>query len=132
MLSEPPLMDRADFLLQTEFYHASSAVNNGKIIYNLFSECKPEIHSAQKRPVSKYFALNGILTLEPHIDNIIQYFCQRLDEKFVDGPNASQVCDLGEWITYCKAILILRFYGEALVIELTMYRYVGRRWPSYI
>ncbi|KAJ5910342.1 hypothetical protein N7504_004985 [Penicillium tannophilum] len=86
--------------LKTEFYHGSSAVNNGKIIYNLFSECKPEVHSAQKRPVSKYFSLNGILTLEPHIDSIIQYFCQRLNEKFVDGSNSSQVCDLGEWINY--------------------------------
>lgn len=89
-------------------------MNNGKIIYNLFSECKPEVHSAQKRPVSKYFSLNGILTLEPHIDSIIQYFCQRLNEKFVDGSNSSQVCDLGEWINYCKLNLILQFNEEAI------------------
>ncbi|KAJ5611906.1 hypothetical protein N7528_009011 [Penicillium herquei] len=87
--------------IKTEFYHGSSALNNGKIIYNLFSECNPAVHSGQKRPVSKYFSLNGIVTLEPHIDKMIQYFCQRLDEKFVDGDNSSEICDLGEWISFC-------------------------------
>lgn len=79
-------------------------MSNGKIIYNLFSECKPEVHALQKRPIAKYYSLNGVLPLEPHIDEIIRYFCQRLEENFVDVSNGSRICDLGEWISFCKAI----------------------------
>ncbi|OQE15890.1 hypothetical protein PENSTE_c026G05329 [Penicillium steckii] len=86
--------------LKTEFYHGSSALSNGKIIYNLFSECDRSIHSVQKRPISKYYSLNGILSLEGHIDTMIRNLCQRLDEKFVDVSKSSQICDLGEWVSF--------------------------------
>ncbi|KAF9239542.1 hypothetical protein LCP9604111_9084 [Penicillium roqueforti] len=86
--------------LKTEFYHGSSAKNNGKIIYNLFSECDPKLHAQQKRPVSKHYSMTGILPLEPHIDDMISYLCQRLEEKFIDGSNQTGTCDLGEWIAY--------------------------------
>ncbi|KAJ5250800.1 hypothetical protein N7489_001210 [Penicillium chrysogenum] len=86
--------------LKTEFYHGSSAKSNGKIIYNLFSECTPEIHAQQKRPISMHYSLKGMLSLEPHIDVMIQYFCQRLEENFIDAPNGTQVCDIGEWIAF--------------------------------
>ncbi|CAI7654472.1 unnamed protein product [Penicillium glandicola] len=87
---------KSDYL-KTEFYHGSSAKNNGKIIYNLFSECNPQLHAQQKRPISKHYSLTGVLPLEPHIDDMISYLCQRLEEKFIDG---SKTCDLGEWIAY--------------------------------
>ncbi|KOS36316.1 hypothetical protein ACN38_g12955 [Penicillium nordicum] len=86
--------------LKTEFYHGSSAKNDGKIIYNLFSECTPEIHAQQKRPISMHYSLKGILSLEPHIDVMIRYFCQRLEENFIDAPNGTQICDIGEWISF--------------------------------
>ncbi|CAG7915603.1 unnamed protein product [Penicillium olsonii] len=84
----------------TEFYHGSSAKNDGKIIYNLFSECTPEIHAQQKRPISMHYSLKGILSLESHIDVMIEYFCQRLEENFIDAPNHTQICDIGEWIAF--------------------------------
>lgn len=90
-------------LLKTEFYHGSSAKSDGKIIYNLFSECTPEIHAQQKRPISMHYSLKGILSLEPHIDVMIQYFCQRLEENFINAPNGTQICDIGEWIAFCKS-----------------------------
>ncbi|OQD68318.1 hypothetical protein PENPOL_c003G02954 [Penicillium polonicum] len=86
--------------LKTEFYHGSSAKSDGKIIYNLFSECTPEIHAQQKRPISMHYSLKGILSLEPHIDVMIQYFCQRLEENFINAPNGTQICDIGEWIAF--------------------------------
>lgn len=39
---------------QTEFYHASSALVNGKILYNLFSETDAQKHAKEKRPIAKY------------------------------------------------------------------------------
>ena len=88
-------------LWQTEFYHGSSVKDNGKIIYNVFSECNPKLHAQMKRPISKYYSLTGVLPLESHIDDMISYLCQRL-ENFIDSSNPTRTCDLGEWITYCK------------------------------
>ncbi|KAJ5375837.1 hypothetical protein N7517_007843 [Penicillium concentricum] len=89
---------KSDYL-KTEFYHGSSAKNNGKIIYNLFSECDPKVHAQEKRPISRHYSLVGVLPLEPHIDDMISYLCQRLEEEFIDGPSP-KTCDLGEWIAY--------------------------------
>ncbi|KAJ5773323.1 hypothetical protein N7457_008219 [Penicillium paradoxum] len=87
--------------LKTEFYHGSSAKGpDGKIIYNLFSECNPAIHAQQKRPISKYYSMNGVLPLEGHITDMIEYFCQRLEEQFIDGSNPTKVCDLGKWVNF--------------------------------
>lgn len=46
--------------------------------------------------------MTGVLPLEPHIDEMIKYFCQRLEEKFIDGSYSTKTCDLGEWIAFCK------------------------------
>ena len=86
---------------QTEFYHGSSAKSNGKIIYNLFSETDHEAHARQKRPISKFYSMNGVLPLEPHMNKVINYFCQRLEEMFIDGLNAGKSCNLGQWLLYC-------------------------------
>ncbi|KAH8433934.1 cytochrome P450 [Aspergillus melleus] len=86
--------------VKTEFYHGSSAKSNGKIIYNLFSECEPEVHARQKRPISKHYSMTGVLPLEPHIDEMILYLCQRLEERFIDASGATKTCDLGEWIAF--------------------------------
>lgn len=51
--------------------------------------------------------MTGVLPLEPHVDDMIQYLCQRLEEKFIDGPNANKICDLGEWISFCKFCLLV-------------------------
>lgn len=50
-----------------------------------------------------HYSLKGILSLEPHIDVMIQYFCQRLEENFINAPNGTQICDIGEWIAFCKS-----------------------------
>ncbi|KAF9887541.1 hypothetical protein FE257_010119 [Aspergillus nanangensis] len=81
---------------KTGFYKASSAKANGKIIYNLFSECNPEEHARQKRPIAKHYSMAGVLRLEPHIDEMIACLCQRLEEKFFDGLT----CDLDQWIRF--------------------------------
>jgi hypothetical protein len=37
--------------------------------------------------------MTGVLPLEPHIDDMILYLCQRLEEEFIDGANANKICD---------------------------------------
>jgi hypothetical protein len=55
-----------------------------------------EVHARQKRPISKFYSMNGVLPLEPHMNKVINYFCQRLEEMFMDGLNAGKCCSLGE------------------------------------
>ncbi|KAE8374016.1 cytochrome P450 [Aspergillus bertholletiae] len=86
--------------LKTEFYHGSSVKSNGRIIYNLFSECDPNIHAQQKRPIAKYYSMTGVVPLEPHIDEMIKYLCQRLEEEFMDGSNAGKTCKLDQWLLF--------------------------------
>ncbi|KAF7589518.1 hypothetical protein BBP40_004183 [Aspergillus hancockii] len=85
---------------KTEFYHASSAKSNGKIIYNIFSECDPEAHGQQKRPIAKHYSMTGVLPLEPHVDEIISYLCRRLEEEFINGSNSGTTCKLDEWLLF--------------------------------
>ncbi|KAE8356319.1 cytochrome P450 [Aspergillus coremiiformis] len=85
---------------KTEFYHGSSAKSNGRVIYNLFSECNPNFHAQQKRPIAKHYSLTGVLSLEPHVDQIVAYLCQRLDEEFIDGSNAGKTCPLDRWLLF--------------------------------
>ncbi|KAJ5901462.1 cytochrome protein [Penicillium taxi] len=86
--------------VKTKFYHGSSARNSRKIIYNLFSECKPEIHAREKRPIAQHYSMTDILSLEPHIDQMISYLCERLEENFMNGSSSSKTCDIGEWIAF--------------------------------
>lgn len=75
---------------------------DGKIIYNLFSATDPAAHAREKRPIAKYYSMNGVLPLEPHIDEIIGYMCKRLEDEFIVGPQAGKTCDLGQWLLFCK------------------------------
>ncbi|KAL3477958.1 cytochrome protein [Aspergillus californicus] len=90
---------KADYL-KTEFYHGSSVKNDGRIIYNLFSECDPETHARQKRPIAKHYSMTEMLLLEPHVDEVMGYLCYRLEETFIDTPNAEKTCALDDWISF--------------------------------
>ncbi|QGA17376.1 hypothetical protein EYB26_005047 [Talaromyces marneffei] len=85
---------------KTEFYHGSSAKVDAKIIYNLFSQTDPVAHAREKRPIAKYYSMNGVLSLEPHIDKMIGYLCKKLEEEFIDKPEAEKSCDLGQWLLF--------------------------------
>ncbi|KAE8147819.1 cytochrome P450 [Aspergillus avenaceus] len=113
---------------KTEFYHGSSAKSNGKIIYNLFSECDPEVHARQKRPIAKFYSMTGVLPLESHIDEVISYFCQRLEEGFVDGSNAGKTCKLEQWLSYYTWDVV----GKATFSELIGYLQHGHDFDGTI
>lgn len=98
---------------QTEFYHNSSAIVNGQIVYSLFSTTDPAEHARIKRPVAKYFALGNVLALEPHIDKAIADLCDHLERRFSNGPEKGKSCDLGEWIAYCLSPPFLRVLSSS-------------------
>ncbi|KAI1337030.1 putative PDA-like cytochrome P450 monooxygenase [Xylariaceae sp. FL0016] len=85
---------------KTEFYHSSSAVRSGQVIYNLFSEVDPVKHAKEKKPVAKYYSTQGVMSLEPHVDSTIVMLCEALESRFMRGGSKGRACDLGEWIDY--------------------------------
>lgn len=72
---------------------------------NLFSQTDPVKHRRERQPVAKYFSSAGITTMEPHMDKVVNTFCEQLEKRFIDGENAGKVCNLGQWILFCKSLL---------------------------
>lgn len=64
-------------------------------------------HAREKRPIAKYYSMNGVLSLEPHIDKMIGYLCKKLEEEFIDKPEAEKSCDLGQWLLFCELFFFL-------------------------
>lgn len=88
---------------QTPFYHGSSVMGpNRKVIYNIFSQTDNDLHARERKPIAKFYSMNGILPLEPLIDSVIRKLCEELERRFMDSPNAGKPCNLGDWILYCK------------------------------
>ncbi|RYC62526.1 hypothetical protein CHU98_g3685 [Xylaria longipes] len=81
---------------KTEFYQNNSAVIDGKITYQLFSEIDPANHARMKRPIVKYFSQGNVLSKEIFVDKVVKDMCQHLSTSFNDKD-----CDLGEWIAFC-------------------------------
>ncbi|KAI1339343.1 cytochrome P450 [Xylariaceae sp. FL0016] len=49
---------------KTEFYTVSGVRSNGRITYNIFSETDNEEFTRTKRPIAKYFSVNGVLQFQ--------------------------------------------------------------------
>jgi len=35
------------------------------------------------------------------MDKVIDLFCKRLEQEFIDGPNAGKICNIGDWLLFC-------------------------------
>ncbi|KAI1748114.1 cytochrome P450 [Xylaria castorea] len=81
---------------KTEFYQNNSAIIDGKITYQLFSEIDPANHARLKRPIVKYFSQGNVLSKEIFMDKVIRDMCRHLSASFNNRD-----CDLGEWIAFC-------------------------------
>ena len=75
---------------------------NGQIVLNLFSQTDPVKHRKERQPIAKHYSSAGITTVEPHMDKVIDQFCNELEKRYIDGDNAGKVCDIGQWTLFCK------------------------------
>lgn len=76
---------------------------NGQIVLNLFSQTDPVKHRKERKPIAKFYSTSGVTALEPHINKVIDQLCWQLEQRFMDGNNVGKVCDIGQWILFCKA-----------------------------
>ncbi|KAI8276714.1 hypothetical protein K4K59_009688 [Colletotrichum sp. SAR11_240] len=95
------IYDRKGEWRKTEFYHGSSALVNGEIVYNLFSETDPEKHKRERKQVAKHYSSRSISSLEPKMNETIKLLCDQLDKQCIGSPCAEKnIVDLGAWILY--------------------------------
>ncbi|KAK7959210.1 cytochrome P450 [Apiospora aurea] len=100
---------------KTEFYHGSSSIVDGEIVYNIFSQTDPEIHARWRKPISKHYSTNGVLPLERHIDNVLSKFSMALESRYIKtGKGAG--CSLDQW---------LRFFAWDVVGTVTFSQPIG-------
>ncbi|AEO69867.1 uncharacterized protein THITE_2120621 [Thermothielavioides terrestris NRRL 8126] len=67
------------------------SVWQGRRDYDLFGEQDERVHAAQRRLVSRPYAMSSLKQLEPYVDNAVLVFLNKL------GDMAGQVIDLGNW-----------------------------------
>ncbi|KAI1056935.1 hypothetical protein LB507_002367 [Fusarium sp. FIESC RH6] len=94
------IFNTKDDWLKTPFYHGSSALVNGQIVLNLFSQTDPAKHRKERKPIAKFYSTSGVTALEPHINKVIDQLCWQLEQRFMDGNNVGKVCDIGQWILF--------------------------------
>ncbi|KAG7042730.1 benzoate 4-monooxygenase cytochrome p450 [Colletotrichum scovillei] len=82
---------------KSNFYQNSSSIINGKITYHMFSEVDNVEHARLKRPVVRHYSVPSVLAMEPHMDQVIDEFCDHLQSRFVD---TGKKCDFGDWLAY--------------------------------
>ncbi|KAH8666214.1 cytochrome P450 [Ilyonectria robusta] len=82
---------------KTDFYKNSSSIVNGRITYHMFSETGNVEHARLKRPVVRHYTVPSVRAMEPHMDKVIQDFCDHLQQRFVEPR---KICDFGNWLAY--------------------------------
>lgn len=85
---------------KTEYYQGSSALVDGHVVYNLFSQIDKEKHAAEKKPIAKFYSPVGVAPLESHVDKTIKQLCDELAKRFASGSSAGKPFNLGDWILY--------------------------------
>ncbi|KAG7151097.1 Cytochrome monooxygenase vrtE like protein [Verticillium longisporum] len=82
---------------KTDLYKISSSVVDGKITYHMFSQVDNILYARLKRPVVRHYSVPSVLAMEPHMNEVVETFCDHLQKRFVD-PEI--LCDFGDWLAY--------------------------------
>lgn len=85
----------------------------GKLYYNIFSECNPEEHARIKKPIAKYWSAPGVAPMEPHVDSVISTLCRALDQRFAGDEAFGKTFDFAEWMLFCKIPVISCYWNQA-------------------
>lgn len=87
--------------MQSEFYAVNDLNIDGRRVQNVFSTRDEHMNTKVMKPALRLFAMSNVLKYENLVDKTIDYFIQRLDERFVEGSNSHTACDMDNWLHYC-------------------------------
>lgn len=94
---KPFLTDRPE---QSEFYAINDAVQDGKVIQNIFGTRSNEFHSRYIRPIQKLYTLQAAKEYEAVMDKTLAGFSHQLETRFMEGTNQGKTCDIADWVSY--------------------------------
>ena len=80
--------------LKTQFYPIQSALYEGTVLYNMFSQIDPKIHKSFKQPVAGKFGMTSIRSFEPYVDTCTDIFIAKMRQ------HAGEAVNLSEWLQY--------------------------------
>lgn len=69
---------------------------------HIFSTRDNQFHLEQLTPIQKFYSIQGVLAYEDLVDRAMLLFCEQLEDRFINGDNASKICNLADWTSYCK------------------------------
>jgi hypothetical protein len=70
------------------------------VIQNVFSTQSNEYHSQLLRPIGKFYKMSSLLPIQNLVSGTIETFCRRIEEEYIDGPNAGKTCKMDEWMLF--------------------------------
>jgi hypothetical protein len=74
----------------------------GRIIQNMFSTRNKKTHDDLRRPMQRLYSLPNVLTYEPQVDQMVEYFVKKLDGYCEGRPTV----DVGRLVLYCITLLL--------------------------
>ncbi|KAL8738446.1 MAG: hypothetical protein Q9181_000760 [Wetmoreana brouardii] len=104
-LNDPSLIKtvyslKGDFTKSDRYKAADTKSADGHNIPVIFSAQDEKYRDFLWRPIAKYYTLTNFLTLEPHIDNVVQFMQRRLEQEFCYGKKAGAACNLHKWLSF--------------------------------
>ncbi|KAF1967958.1 cytochrome P450 [Bimuria novae-zelandiae CBS 107.79] len=86
--------------LKSDFYAINDAMQDGKVIQNLFGTRDNKFHSKYIRPVQKLYTFQAAKEYEAVMDKTLTEWYHQLNKRFVDGTNQGKACDIADWISF--------------------------------
>lgn len=89
---------------------------NGTRVSNLFSSRDEHWHTTTIRPIKSLYSMSRVIDVEYGVDKSIKAYTNKLQEKFIDGPQPA-VCDMSDWMLYCETYFKLLPYFWVLTLD---------------
>ncbi|KAJ5667370.1 hypothetical protein N7507_003234 [Penicillium longicatenatum] len=82
---------------KSAYYDVFATLNQGNIVFNLFSTRSERYHAQLRRSVNHAFALTTLLKYEPLVDSCTSFFLQQTQKLFAD---TGRDCSFSQWIQF--------------------------------
>jgi len=83
-------------------YRPNDVLIGKQRLSNVFNTQDNAWHDKVMRPIRGFWSMSKVLEVEPFIDETLELFTDKLDQRFVSN---GKVCQFDEWLGYCKLLL---------------------------
>lgn len=83
-------------------YKPGDTLSDGHRIANVFNTQNEEWHNQHIAPIRSMWGMTKLLEYEPLLDETLMKLMEKFTSNYVD---TGKVCQIDEWMGYCKASL---------------------------